>query len=71
MIVAAARTRDAATIDLSVPINHGWSLAESLRYVGGAHIRLIAVTRRDDPAEREQSLAVGFDTYLVKPCRPT
>ena len=70
LIVAAARTPAAAIVDLSVPIIDGWSLAESLRYVFGTHIRLIAVTSRNDPDEREHSRAAGFDTYLVKPVSP-
>ena len=49
LIVAGARPPDAAIIDLSVPIIDGWSLAESLRYVFGDHIRLIAVTRSGRP----------------------
>ena len=70
LIVAGARPPAAAIVDLSVPIIDGWSLAESLRYVLGDHIRLIAVTNRDDPEERERSRAAGFDTYLVKPVSP-
>jgi DNA-binding response OmpR family regulator len=70
LIVAAARPPAAAIIDLSVPIIDGWSLAESLRYVFGQQIRLIAVTSRDEPEERERSRAAGFDTHLVKPVSP-
>jgi DNA-binding response OmpR family regulator len=33
-------------------------------------IRLIAVTSRDEPDERAQSLTAGFDTHLVKPVSP-
>ena len=70
LIVAAARPPAAAIIDLSVPIIDGWSLAGSLRYVFGQQIRLIAVTSRDEPEERERSRAAGFDTHLVKPVSP-
>ena len=70
LIMAAARTPVAAIIDLRVPVIDGWLLAESLRGVFGEHIRLIAVTRRDEPDERERSLTAGFDTHLVKPVSP-
>jgi DNA-binding response OmpR family regulator len=71
LIVAAARTPAAAIIDLSVPIIDGWLLAESLRYVFGERIRLIALTSRDEPEEHERSRAAGFDTHLMKPVSPT
>jgi DNA-binding response OmpR family regulator len=70
LIVAAARTPAAAIIDVAVPIIDGWLLAESLRYVFGDHIRLIALTTRDEPEERDRSRAAGFDTDLVKPVSP-
>ena len=70
LIVAAARTPAAAIIDLSVPIIDGWLLAESLRYVFGQHIRLIALTSRDEPEEHERSRAAGFDAHLMKPVSP-
>ena len=53
-IIAAARTPVAAIIDLGVPIIDGWLLAESLRWVFGEQIRLIAVTSRDEPGGRER-----------------
>jgi DNA-binding response OmpR family regulator len=70
LIIAAARTPVAAIIDLGVPILDGWLLAESLRRVFGEQIRLIAVTSRDEPDQRERSLTAGFDTHLVKPVSP-
>ena len=70
LIIAATRTPAAAIIDLGVPIIDGWLLGESMRGVFGKHIRLIAVTSRDEPDGREQSLTAGFDTHLVKPVSP-
>ena len=70
LIVAAARTPAAAIIGLSIPIIDGWLLGESLRYVFGQHIRLIALASRDEPEERERSLAAGFDAHVVKPVSP-
>jgi DNA-binding response OmpR family regulator len=70
LIIAAARPPVAAIIDLRVPIIDGWLLAESLRGVFGEHMRLIAVTSRDERDERERSLTAGFDRHLVKPVSP-
>ena len=36
----------------------------------GKAIRLIAVTSRDEPEERERSRVAGFDRHLVKPVSP-
>jgi two-component system, sensor histidine kinase len=70
LIVAAAHSPAVVIIDLNVPIIDGWSLAESLRCVFGEHMRLIAVTSRDEPEERERSRGAGFDRHLVKPLSP-
>ena len=70
LLVAAARAPAAAIIDLEVPIIDGWSLAESLRCVFGQAIRLIAMTSRDKPEERERSRTAGFVRHLVKPISP-
>ena len=70
LLVAAARTPAAAIVDLKVPIIDGWSLAASLRCMFGNAIRLIAVSSRDEPEERERSRLAGFDKLLVKPVSP-
>ena len=70
LITAGARTPAAAIIDLNVPIIDGCSLAKLLRDVFGEHIRLIAVTSREQPEDRVRSRAAGFDTLLVKPVSP-
>jgi hypothetical protein len=70
LITAAARSPAAAIIDLNVAIIDGYSLAGSLRDVFGEHIRLIAVTSREEPEDRVRSRAAGFDTLLVKPVSP-
>jgi two-component system CheB/CheR fusion protein len=70
LLVAAAHAPDAAIIDLSVPVIDGWSLAALLRDMVGEQIRLVAVTSRDAPEERERSRAAGFDTQLVRPVSP-
>ena len=33
----------------------------------GSRIRLIALTSRGDPEDRDRSTAAGFDVHLVKP----
>ena len=70
LLVAAAHAPDAAIIDLSVPVIDGWSLAAVLRDMVGEQIRLVAVTGRDAPEERERSQAAGFDSQLVRPVSP-
>ena len=70
LLVAAARTPAAAIIDVKVPIVDGWSLAEALRCMLGKAITLVAVTSRDETAERERSRIAGFDKHLVKPVSP-
>ena len=67
LIVAAARTPAAATIDLGVAIHRRRLLAESLGYVFGEHIRLIAPDESQDepegaraePSRRIRSYAPG------------
>ena len=54
-----------------VPVIDGWSLAALLRDMGGEQIRLVAVTSRDEPEERERSRAAGFDAQWWGSCRPT
>jgi DNA-binding response OmpR family regulator len=70
LITAGARSPAAAIIDLNVPIIDGCALAKSLRDVFGEHIRLIAVTGREEPEDRVRSRTAGFDTLLVKPVSP-
>jgi DNA-binding response OmpR family regulator len=70
LITAGARTPAAAIIDLNTPIIDVCSLATSLRDVFGEHIRLIAMTSREEPEDRARSRAAGFDTLLVKPVSP-
>ena len=49
---------------------NGFTLAQCLRDVFDKHIRLIAVTSRDEPEDRDRSREAGFDTHLVKPVSP-
>src|SRR5258705_591287 len=70
LIIAAARTPVAAIIDLGVPIIDGCLLGESLRGVFGEHIRLIAMTSRDEPNGRARSLTAGFDKHPGKAGSP-
>ena len=68
--LSAARAPVAVIVDPSVPIIDGWTLAESLRTMFGEHIRLVAVTSRDEPEERDRSRTAGFDAQLVRPASP-
>lgn len=55
-------------IDINMPKIDGWRLARMLRRrFGGESLRLVALTGRDQPADRLRSRRAGFDAHLVKP----
>ena len=70
MTSAAARVPAVVITDIVLPGMDGWELAERLRDVYGAGIRLIALTCLGDPEDRAHSAAAGFDVHMVKPVRP-
>ena len=57
---------DTFVIDIGLPGRDGHALARALRD-RGVRARLIALTGYGQPADRERSLASGFDEHLVKP----
>jgi DNA-binding response OmpR family regulator len=54
-------------IEINLPTMDGWELARRLRQGFGSRMRLIALTSRGDPEDRDRSMAAGFDVHLVKP----
>lgn len=58
---------DVVLIDIDMPKVDGWRVARMLRRRFGDHVRLIAVTGLDRPADRARSRRAGFDAHLVKP----
>jgi CheY-like chemotaxis protein len=56
-----------AIIDIGLPNLDGWAVAHQLRDEFDDHIRLIALTSRNQPEDRVRSQAAGFDLHMVKP----
>ena len=54
-------------IEINLPTMDGWELARRLRQRFGSRMRLIALTSRGDPEDRDRSTTAGFDIHLVKP----
>lgn len=65
----AQNDADLVLLDISMPNMSGQDVCRRIRAdgLGGADIRLIAYTAHAMPEEREQFLACGFDSILVKP----
>jgi len=70
LLITAARRPAVVISDIDLPIMNGWQLAEALRARYGRRVRLVALTSRDEPADRQRSEAAGFDVHLVKPAAP-
>jgi CheY-like chemotaxis protein len=70
LLIVAARRPAVVISDIDLPIMNGWQLAEALRARFGRRIRLVALTSRDERADRQRSEAAGFDVHLVKPAAP-
>ena len=70
LLTAAAHAPEVVIIDINPPTLNGWTFARLLRQVFGRRVRLIALTSRGDPEDRERSRFAGFDLHLVKPVAP-
>ncbi len=71
--IAAARLGafDVAILDIDMPGLDGWSVAWRLRHdVTIRAMRLVALTGRSSPGDRQRSREAGFDVHLVKPASP-
>jgi two-component system, sensor histidine kinase len=64
---ALAWRPELALIDIGLPLLNGYEVAQRLRAALGHEIFLIAYTAYDQPEDRRQAFAAGFDAYLVKP----
>lgn len=59
---------DLALIDVSMPNMNGMDLARLLRQNGAlAKTRLVALTGFTDDANRQRTIAAGFDAHVAKP----
>ncbi len=69
---AAAWLPDVAIVDIGLPGLSGYEVAQHLRADPATRgIRLIALTGYGQEGDRQQALAAGFDTHLVKPINTT
>ena len=68
--IAAARAPAVVIADIILPGMDGWELAQRLRRIYGAAMRLVALTTLGDPEDRAHSVTAGFNVHLVKPVRP-
>jgi CheY-like chemotaxis protein len=58
---------DVALIDIGLPVMDGYELARRIRQGDRPAIRLLAVTGRAEPQDRDRVREAGFDGHLVKP----
>jgi DNA-binding response OmpR family regulator len=69
--VAARLQPDVVLCDIGLPDSDGYVTASVLRQSSPTVCaRLIAVTGRGAPHDRQRALAAGFDQHLVKPVDP-
>jgi CheY-like chemotaxis protein len=64
--LAEARAPDLVLLDLGLPDLPGLDVARRIK-AAAPTIPVVALTGRDDPADREALLAAGCAAYLVKP----
>jgi two-component system CheB/CheR fusion protein len=58
----------AAIVDISLPDGNGGEVARRIREMpGGSGVRMIAMTGHGRQSDRDEILAAGFDSHLVKP----
>lgn len=62
---AERRAPDLVLLDLGLPDMPGLEVARRIKAIGS--IPIVALTGRDDPADRAVLLAAGCAAYLVKP----
>jgi two-component system, OmpR family, phosphate regulon response regulator OmpR len=59
---------DLLVIDVTMPIEDGFSLAESVRR--SSDVPIIMLTARGEPGDRIKGLTIGADDYMPKPFEP-
>jgi CheY-like chemotaxis protein len=57
---------DVALLDLGLPVMDGWELARRLHGESN-ELPIVAVTARDQDADKQRSRDLGFAEHLVKP----
>ncbi len=74
LLLANDERFDLLLLDIHMPIKDGFEVIRMIREretATGRHLRVIALTARSRPQDREQCLAAGMDDFLVKPVRVT
>ena len=67
--VLAARPAQLVVLDVTMPVEDGFSIARRLR-ASGAPIGIVMLTARRDVVDRVVGLELGADDYLMKPFEP-
>ena len=59
---------DVVLIDIELPLMDGYEVGRSLREVPGLEqLRIMAVTGRGQPRDKDASARAGFERHLLKP----
>jgi two-component system, LytTR family, response regulator len=67
--VLAARPAQLVVLDVTMPVEDGFSIARRLR-ASGTPIGIVMLTARRDVVDRVVGLELGADDYLMKPFEP-
>lgn len=59
---------DLLILDVMMPVEDGFSLAESVR--AASNVPIILLTARGEPEDRIRGLSIGSDDYVAKPFEP-
>lgn len=59
---------DLLIVDVMMPVEDGFSLAESVR--AASNVPIILLTARGEPEDRIRGLSIGSDDYVAKPFEP-
>lgn len=70
VVKALEHQPDVAVVDIGLPGFDGFEVARRLKEALDGHVRVIALTVRDDPEERRKADAAGFDAFVTKPADP-
>jgi CheY-like chemotaxis protein len=71
LALARACLPDAVLLDAMMPHVHGFDVCRQLKDDPATRaIRVVMVTAKSAPADREQGMAAGADAYVTKPFSP-
>lgn len=71
LALARERTPSLVLLDVGLPERDGWEVCQELKADPATRgIRVVMLTARATPADRERAAAAGADAYLTKPFSP-